>query len=118
MPDVGNPNQRLEELGLVKVSEGVLNGNIHTSSHSMSNKTTFPKRDTTLVDVQGNLCSTFCHDEANRVKPDSTSCEALYEDIKSEQGTFTVEPSTSPSLPQDYDTKLTDVRDRQILLSR
>src|SRR5882757_6566826 len=51
IPDVGNPKQRLEELGFVKVSEGVLDGNIHTAAYSMSNHTTVPKRDTTVVNL-------------------------------------------------------------------
>jgi len=78
--------------------------------------TTFPKRDTTLekrLDIQGNLCSTFCYFNTDKDKPDSDDWQNLYNRLQSMTGVFTVDPGTSPSLPQDYDTKLTDARDRQ-----
>ena len=94
------------------VSQGVLDGNIHTT-YSMSHGTPFPKRDTTLGkrdDIQGNTCLTLC-DNKTGDQPEPSDCEWLYIDIQSNWGTFDLAPCTSPSLPQDYDTKLIDARD-------
>ena len=115
IPDVGYSKQRLEELGLVMVSEGVLNGDIHTATYSMSQNTTFPKRDTTPEkprDLQGHQCSITCRDNKGEKPPGVDDCKSLYNNTQSTVLTFTVEPGTSPSLPQDYDTKLTDAWDR------
>ncbi|SRR5258706_3160471 len=110
IPD-GDPKERLERLGLVMVSEGVLDGNIYTAIYSMSNNTAFPKRDTN--DLQGARCNTYCA-VGNSARTIPSDCENLYNYLYSTWGQFTVEPSTSPSLPQDYDTKLTDARDRHV----
>src|SRR5258706_5755093 len=118
IPD-GDPKQRLERLGLVMVSEAILDGNIHTATYSMSNNTGFPKRDTTLEkrrDLQGASCLTVCGNATNekgeeKERPNPSDCEILYKNLYSMLGQFTLEPSTSPSLPQDYYTKLTDARD-------
>ena len=96
------------------VSEDVLDGDIYTATYSISNNTVFPKRDTTLekrLDIQGGHCQTYCVPDDGD-KPDSDICKVLYTELKSTPGIFTVYPGASPSPPQDYDTKLTDARDR------
>jgi len=114
IPD-GDPKQRLERLGLVMVSEGVLDGNIHTATYSMSNNTAVPKRDTTLEKrraLQGASCSTVCSNiDGQNARPNPSDCEILYKNLYSTFGQFTLQPCTSPSLPEDYYTKLTDARD-------
>ena len=101
------------------VSEGLLNGNIHTATYSMSQNTTFPKRDTapeTPRDLRGHQCLTSCNHFGNH--PVADDCKALSNELQVAKSTFTVEPGTSPSLPWDYDTKLTDAWDRSYFLDR
>ena len=90
------------------VSEGVLDGNIHTATYSMSQNTTFPKHDTTPEkprDLRGHQCSATCN-QTSVNPPEVDDCKLLFNKIHSNKNeTFTVEPGTSPSLPQDYDTK-------------
>ena len=73
----------------------------------------YSMRDTTLGkrdDIQGNSCLTLCDNKPGD-QPDPSDCEWLYMNIQSNSGSFDLAPCTSPSLPQDYDTKLTDARD-------
>ena len=93
------------------VSEGVLDGKIHTATYSMSQNTTFPKRDTTPEkprDFRGHQCLTTCGQFKG--PPLLDDCKRLFKTLQSKKKTFTVGPGKSPSLPQD--TKPTDARDR------
>ena len=84
----------------------------------MSNNTTFPKRHTTLgkrLDMSDHQCTTSCEVVINEYNPDPDACASLYKGIQSMPGTLTLGPCTSPSLPQDNDTKLTDTRDSGLL---
>ena len=99
------------------VSKSALNGNIHTATYAMSENTT---RDTTPekpCDIRGHQCLTSCHQNIDVGPPGLVECNILYENIKSMEGSFTVEAGTSPSLPQDYDTQ-TDRRSGQVKLLR
>ncbi len=100
VPDVG-------ELGLVKVSEGVLEGNIHTATYSKN--TTFPKRDDTAT-VLTNDNSVFV---ASR--PNMADCDMISQALQGMPESFRTPHGTSPSLPQDYDTKLTDARGSSVV---
>ena len=95
IPDVG-------ELDLVEVSEGVLEGNIHTPN------TTFPKRDEKAV-----YALTYDRRAFFAARPAMPDCKVLLERMQIYSALeLRASQSTSPSLPQDYDTKLTDTRNR------
>ena len=107
IPDVSDPKQHLEESGLVKVSEGVINGTIYTATYSMSNNTTVPKRDNGNIDLGDGSCEHMCYTDVNLFFPFANDCLALSEGLKNTGGEFTTYSCTSPLLPQEYDTKLT-----------
>jgi len=102
-------------MGLIKISEGILDGKVHTITYSMPN-TTFPKRDTTLEkradkNIEGGRCMTMCTENKDvAARPQPNDCTVLYNELYSQAVQFSVDSSTSPSLSQDYTTKLTNAR--------
>ena len=120
IPDVSDPKQRLKELGLVKASEGVVNGNIHAAAYPISDETTIPKRDATLekrLNIQDYQCTPTCILDTDVMYfPNPDDCATLYKRLRIKPGAFTLTPCTSPSLPQDInDIKLTDARDSGVV---
>jgi len=114
IPDVDDLTQRLEGMGLVKVSEDMLDGHIYTGTYSIPVKVTLSKRDTVLEkrveNIEGARCLTACGPQPGVPSPNPDDCAVLYNRLHSMALQFTVEASTSPSLPQDHDTRLTHDR--------
>lgn len=100
-------------MGLVKVSEGLLDGKVYTGTYSMPANTSFSKRDPTLekrADIEGASCLTMCTNVPQATRPQEADCTVLYNTLYSQAEQFSVDSGTSLSLSQDYDTKLTDAR--------
>lgn len=100
-------------MGLVKVSEGLLDGKVYTGTYSMPSNTSFSKRDPTLkkrANLEGASCMTMCTNVPQATRPQEGDCTELYNTLYSQAEQFSVDPGTSLWFPQDYDTKLTDAR--------
>jgi len=114
IPDVDDLPQRLEGLGLVKVSEDMLDGHIYTGTYSIPVNLTLSKPDTVLEkraeNIEGARCLTMCAPAQGVIRPNPNDCRVLYNRLYTWAGQFTVEARTSPSLPQDHDTRLTHDR--------
>jgi len=97
MPDVDDLKQHLQ--GLVKISEGVLNGKVNTSTYSIPADQTSPRRDTTLKkrdrSIEGAHCWTACANPPDLPHPDRGDCTELYKNLYSMAVQFSVEPRTS-----------------------
>jgi len=102
-------------MGFVKVSEGILNGKVHTGTYSMPTNTTLSKRNTTFSkrggkNYEGAFCASSCAPKKSIPAVNPDHCKEVYNELYSRAVQFSVNSRTLPSLPQDYNTKLTDAR--------
>jgi len=110
IPDVGDLQQSLKLIDLVKISEEMLDGGINISTYSIPVNVTISKRDTALkkrdVVLSGARCATRCGNNPILPAPNPENCRSMYEGTSKVTGQTTVIARTSP-FPQDYDTRLT-----------
>jgi len=113
IPDVDDLPQPLKGIGLVKISEEMLDGGVYISTYSIPVNVTLSKRDTGLekrtTNLSGARCVTRCGSSPVLHPPNLDSCRGLASTISNEFGKLTIFARTSP-FPQDYDTRLTHDR--------
>ena len=100
IPEVDDLRQRLETMGLVLVSEGMLDDKVSTGTYSMPANKTFSKRNTILekrdqVNLQGAVCLTGCGFDSGVAPPSPSDCTVVYNTLYSSAVQFNIDPSTS-----------------------
>jgi phosphatidylethanolamine-binding protein (PEBP) family uncharacterized protein len=99
IPDVGGLNPRLEGMGLVLLSESLLDGKVHIATYSIPAEKAFSKRNTTLEkrdqkDIQGANCMTTCGNDAV-TPPNSDHCVVVYKTLYTNAVQFTTKARAS-----------------------
>ena len=100
IPEVDDLKQRLETMGFVLVSEGMLDDKVSTGTYSMPANKAFSKRNTILekrdqVSLIGAECQTGCGFDPGIALPDLNDCMVVYDALFYEAVQFNLDPSTS-----------------------
>jgi len=95
-------------MGLVMISEGMLDEKVYTGTYSIPAKNTFSMGSTILEkrdkNIEGNFCNSLCG-EANAPLPNSDDCATLYGRFYDWAGQFSVSPCMSILVySRDYGT--------------
>jgi len=97
--DLDNLKERLANIGLIPISEGILGENVHTGTYSIPTDATFSKRDTTLekrgqVSIEGAKCLTACGFDKGVTHPNPDDCTVVYNTLYSKATQFNLNART------------------------
>ena len=86
-------------MGLVMISEGVLDEKVYTGTYSIPANNTFLMGSTILEkrdkNIEGGFCASLCGDDTNAPLPSSDDCATLYGWFYDWAGQFSVGPCMS-----------------------
>jgi len=99
IPGIDDLKHRLEGMGLVIISEGMLDEKVYTRTYSITANTTFSMPVTTLEkrdrNVEGGRCTTTCYETTNMDTPVAGDCAIVYRELYKQAIQFSVGPCTS-----------------------
>jgi len=98
IPDIDDQKHRLEGMGLVMISEGMLNEKVYTAEYSIPASTNLSLPGTTLEkrdrNMEGATCNYYC-EHAYPYQPIVGHCVIVYRELYRLATQFSTKPRTS-----------------------
>jgi len=98
IPDIDDLKHRLEGMGLVMISEGMLNEKVYTAEYSIPASTNLSMPGTALEkrdrNLEGTVCQSFCS-RGSLYQPSVDHCVIVYGELYRLAKQFSTNPRTS-----------------------